>query len=114
MTVGRQSSVGGRQSTVGGRRSSRQATPSILKPKGKPRQWRFNYSDGGQEAACRKSDSRSRQARTSNECKGTYTWENSQSKGVVRLSPTGLVRAASEKLGPSRMPKLLIDPPVCF
>jgi len=34
-----------------GCRSSRQATPSIVKPKGKPRQWRFNYSDRGQEGS---------------------------------------------------------------
>ena len=51
MTVGRQSTVAGRQFSVLRRpvvspRSSRQATPSILKPKGKPLQWRFNYSDG--------------------------------------------------------------------
>ena len=32
-------------------RSDRQATPSILKPKGKPPRWRFNYSDGDHEGS---------------------------------------------------------------
>jgi hypothetical protein len=51
MTGDGESPVAGPPSPVVGRGSSRQATPSILKPKGKPLQWRFNYSDGDQEGS---------------------------------------------------------------
>ena len=97
---GRQSSVGGRHSAVVTRRSAvvtwrsslggHQSTvagplgrlrPRFLNPKGSHFSGGSTIQTGTRKAACRRSDSRSRQTRTSDECKGTYTWENSQSKG---------------------------------
>ena len=48
--------------------------------------------------------SRLQRAAYFNECKGTYTCENSHQRGVMRPSLADLVRAASENLGRAARP----------